>query len=150
MLDNMVPYLLKLKSHNIKITQERKHLIKIFLQFPEYHFTPNELYDQLKANGYNIGFATIYRNLKLFQKINLISSISLDDGSKKYEWNYREVNSPVFHIHFICSHCGKVLDYEPENNDFIIPDIRSSSLFDVEDIEVQIRGICNECIQSIK
>ncbi|MEA4921670.1 MAG: Fur family transcriptional regulator [Clostridiaceae bacterium] len=150
MLDAMSTYLSKLKSHDIKITEERKNLIGVFLQSPNYHFTPNELYDQLKASGYPIGFATIYRNLKLFQKTNFIRAVTLDDGSKKYELNYMEITSPVCNIHLICSKCGKVIDFQPKNNDFVIPDLPNSSLFNVENIEVQIRGTCQECMKQIK
>lgn len=121
----------------LKITEERKNLIGVFLQSPNYHFTPNELY----------GFATIYRNLKLFQKINFIRAVTLDDRSKKYELNYMEINSPVCNIHLICSKCRKVIDFQPENNDFVTPDLPNSSLFNVENIEVQIRGTCQECMK---
>ncbi|MFA9466184.1 MAG: Fur family transcriptional regulator [Velocimicrobium sp.] len=149
MLDAMSTYLSKLKSHDIKITEERKNLIGVFLQSPNYHFTPNELYDQLKASGYSVGFATIYRNLKLFQKINFIRAVTLDDGSKKYELNCMEITSPVCNIHLICSKCGKIIDFQPESNNLFISNLPDSSLFNVENIEVQIRGICPECMKQL-
>ncbi|WP_027398428.1 Fur family transcriptional regulator [Anaerovorax odorimutans] len=150
MSETMSPYLLKLKSHDIKITEERKNLIRIFLQYPDYHFTPNELYDKLKASGYGIGFATIYRNLKLFHKLNFIRPVTLDDGSKKYELNHIEIASPVYNTHLICSKCGKVMDFQPENNNLVISNLPDSSFFNIENIEVQIRGICPECMKQFK
>ncbi|MGN6715634.1 Fur family transcriptional regulator [Anaerocolumna jejuensis] len=85
-MDTLSTYLLKLKEQNFKITVERKSLLGIFLKFPGRYFTVYELYSRLKSDGFRAGYATIYRNLKLFQQMDFIQVTAMENGIKKYEW----------------------------------------------------------------
>ncbi len=87
-MDTLSTYLLKLKERNIKITVERKSLLGIFLKFPGRPFTVYELYTCLKTDGFRAGYATIYRNLKLFQQMGFIQTTTQENGLRKYEWKY--------------------------------------------------------------
>lgn len=85
-MDTLSTCLLKLKERNLKITVERKSLLGIFLKFPGRHFTVSELYTCLKSDGFRAGYATIYRNLKLFQQMDFIQYTTQENGLKKYQW----------------------------------------------------------------
>ena len=148
-MDAASKVLLMIKNCNMKITNERKNLVQIFLDNPTCHFTASDLHDRLKANGFKVGYATIYRNLKLFLTINFISSISLEDGRKKYELVYEKEHS-ICTTHLICNRCGNVSDLVFKIDNYIVPNIPDTLISNVENIGVQIYGICIECGKSIE
>lgn len=68
------------------------------------HPSAEWVYDQLKSEHSDISLATVYRNLALFKKQGLITSLGTVDGVERFDGN----TTP--HVHFICTRCSKVLD----------------------------------------
>jgi Fur family ferric uptake transcriptional regulator len=53
-----------------------------------------------------VGYATVYRTLKLLQDSGLASSRQFDDGQTRYEV------AGAHHDHLICVKCGLILEFE--------------------------------------
>ncbi len=83
---------------------------------------------------HRVDLVTIYRNLDVFVKEKVIKKIHLDTGEALYEYQHEP------HHHAICSKCERVIH-------FTAPDKKIRKLlgiedFDVESIEVTVRGFC--------
>jgi len=82
-----------------------------------------------------IDLVTIYRNLDLFVKEKMIKQIHLGTDEAQYEYQHEP------HHHAVCIECEKVIH-------FTAPDAKIKKLlgledFQVDEIEVTVRGICN-------
>lgn len=90
--------------------------------------------------------ATIYRNVKLFEKLGIIQKLQLG-------WNSRLELSSQFHDHhhhMSCIECGKVIAWEEDS----VIELRIQTLalklgFMPQDHQLEIRGLCEACQQKM-
>ncbi|MBF1050958.1 MAG: transcriptional repressor, partial [Peptostreptococcaceae bacterium] len=81
----------------------------------------------------------VYNTLNLFIKQGIVRSIGADTNEARYDLITHS------HGHFICNNCGKIYDIqtvEDINLDFIQKDGHK-----VSSVELNIRGICKNCIK---
>ena len=88
--------------------------------------------------------ATIYRNIKLYEKLGIIKRLHLGSASKIELGDTFEQH----HHHFSCISCGTVavLPDMPVIEKTIAQMSRRLS-FRLTDHQLEIRGICNNCIK---
>ena len=72
-------------------------------------FTSDELHRRLAKKHPNIGIATVYRTIKLFEENNIIEKHEFKDGRFRYEEVPEE-----HHDHLIDIKSGKVIEFQNE------------------------------------
>ncbi len=130
-----------LKENDLKFTKQRELVLKFLYENNE-HFTPEEIYMQLKQQHPNmtIGIATVYRTLTLLEGSEIVSSISFGAQGKKYEFGLKK-----HHDHLICVKCGSIVEFYDsliEERQKIIVDTFG---FQMTDHVMKIVGICKDC-----
>ena len=68
------------------------------------HPSADWVFDQVRKEIPDISLATVYRNLALFKRQGLITSLGTVGGVERFDAN----TDP--HVHFICSGCDAVVD----------------------------------------
>ena len=105
------------------------------------HPTAEWVHAQLKAEYPDISLGTIYRNLALFKEQGLIISVGTVKGVERFDGN------TDFHIHFICTECGAVLDLEGTPD---LSGMRSGAEAElgsqIQGCQITYSGICRECL----
>ena len=91
----------------LKYSRQRE-AIKTFLAGRYDHPTAETVYLGIKEEFPNISLGTVYRNLSLLSDIGEIQKLSTGIGPDRFDGN------PALHYHFICKHCGSVLDLSVE------------------------------------
>lgn len=81
-----------------------------------------------------IDLVTIYRNLDLFTKEKLIKRVYLGTEDAQYEYQKEP------HHHAVCSDCEKVIHFTVPNEK--IKKLLKLDNFTIDEIEVTVRGIC--------
>ncbi len=125
-----------LKKNGYYNTRARYNL---FLALQAHH-SPNikDLVSQLKKQDQ----ATIYRNVKLFEKLGILSI--LQQG-----WDSRLELSDIFHHHhhhFTCVNCQKIFILkEDQVIESHIAKISNRNGFKTIDHQLEIRGLCKKC-----
>jgi Fur family peroxide stress response transcriptional regulator len=107
------------------------------------------VYEQLKAAIPSLSLATVYRNIKLFQREGSVVSVGVVDGEERFDGRVEP------HPHFVCSCCGQVMDYDapelpPEFSRIMehLQDIvHTPSGFVVDYRKTVFNGLCAECSQ---
>ena len=118
--------------------------IKNFLVTRYDHPTAETVYLNIRREFPNISLGTVYRNLNLLAEIGEIQKLSPGIGPDRFDGN------PAPHYHFICRHCGCVMDLTVSGLDHI--NILAGQDFDGE-IEGHITyfyGTCPSCKASEK
>ena len=102
-----------LKSKGLKVTNQRKTVLKALSSKPDQHLTAEEIYELVRVDIPEIGIATIYRTIQLLCELGLIDKLNLDDGYVRYEIGKEDKNEHHHH-HLICVNCGKVLKFDDD------------------------------------
>ena len=108
------------------------------------HLSVNEIYDRIKNR--NIGLATIYRSLKLFNELGIIKQINIDNLSY---YEMKIFSGKPLHIHFKCSKCDSIIDID--NKDLNLEYIKlnkkveEENNLDVFDVNIILIGTCSKC-----
>ena len=130
-----------LKSNTLKFTKQRELILK-FLYENDDHFTPEDIYMQLKQTypTINIGIATVYRTLTLLEDAGIASSISFGTAGKKYELGLKK-----HHDHLICTACGEIIEFFDETIEAQQELIAKKFNFKMTDHTMKIVGLCENC-----
>lgn len=88
---------------------KQRDAIKNFLMTRKDHPTADVVYTKVREEFPNISLGTVYRNLTLLSEIGEITRIRVGDGIDHFD---ADVSS---HYHFVCTHCGSVLDLDMES-----------------------------------
>ncbi|WP_425446931.1 Fur family transcriptional regulator [Dethiothermospora halolimnae] len=152
MTNKEVEYINKLLLNNgYKLTYQRRLLVEIFLKNPSKHFNPMEVYDYVKRKDNSIGLATIYRNLKILEKNDIIEEIIYKDKSL---YELKIFGKKSIHLHILCSKCNRMINYVDKNisKELINVNniIKEKYDFDVWNTDFILKGICNECLENKK
>lgn len=118
---------------------KQRDAIKSFLMTRYDHPTAETVYLNVKKEFPNISLGTVYRNLSLLSEIGEIQKLSTGIGPDRFDGN------PAPHYHFICNHCGSVLDLDVTGLDHI--NILASQNFDgeIEGHLIYFYGKCPDC-----
>jgi Fur family ferric uptake transcriptional regulator len=129
-----------LAGKNLKHSEQRDWILDVFLHI-EKHFTVEELWTAVKKKRTSVGFATVYRTLKLLCESGLCSEIRFDDGTTRYEHNYNHEH----HDHLICTECGRFLEVVDDAIEQLQERLMKLHGFLPQHHRMNLYGICKEC-----
>ena len=128
-----------LRSNGLFCTKPRLHLFMSLQKYNE--VTISELINLLNVHDQ----ATVYRNIKLFEKLGIINRLRLG-------WHSKLELSDIFHHHhhhFTCLKCGEIIILkENQALEQEITRISNQLDFQASDHQIEIRGYCKKCIVS--
>ncbi len=100
------------------------------------HPTADVVYNRAREIEPQISLGTVYRNLKLLADEGAITTLETVDKKIHYDGNTDG------HIHFICSNCGKIIDFSTPKN---IPQEIVDAGCQVESAKCVYYGLCDDC-----
>ncbi len=136
-----------LKEHNLKITPQRKAILQILYECKGHHLEAENIYELLvirENKDKKIGLATVYRTLELFEKIGLVSRLSIENSPARYEI---VLHDKIRHHHLICVKCGQVQEIDDGLTDGLKVNVFTDKAFQVAEKPMKIYGYCNRCRQ---
>lgn len=136
----------KLSERGYKMTPQRREILRIFVEHPDYHhMSAEDVYGFLRENESEIGLATVYRALDLLSKLGILVQVEFGDGCARYELNTADPNVHHHH-HLICVKCKKVIEFEEDLLDDLEANIAKKSGFQILNHEVKFFGYCKDCL----
>ena len=132
-----------LKSLGLKATGPRLRILALFQNAAlteKRHLTADEVFSQLKAEGDDVGLATVYRVLTQFEVAGLLRRHHFDTESASYE-----LGEPEHHDHLVCLQCGKIEDFVDVEIERRQQEIASRFGFTLDHHTLCLYGICKEC-----
>ena len=128
-----------LRTKGFKMTPQRELIFRSFFELGK-HVTVDELYERVKQQDRSVGYATVWRNLKLICKVGLAEEVNLGDGVTRYDRVTREP-----HGHLYCLNCRKLLEFDTGKLMEELISISDSVHFQPEGFKIEIQGYCQEC-----
>ncbi len=129
-----------IRSKNLRRSDQRQQILDVFLK-TERHLTAEDLYNIVKKKNPSIGYATIYRSLKLFSEAGLCRELQVDDGTTRYEHLYNHRH----HDHLICTKCGKFVEIESPEIEALQDQLAKKNGFELIKHRLELYGLCGVC-----
>ena len=129
-------------AKGFKSTRERKIILKE-LETREEHFNAETLYSGLSQKKQRVSKPTIYRTLKLLEKLRIIERFDI----KKNCFYYEPLLHRREHGHLICEECGKIVDFSVRDFDAIESTIVKENDFKLSYISIRAFGLCENCLK---
>ncbi|MCP0887246.1 transcriptional repressor [Ligilactobacillus sp. WILCCON 0076] len=131
-----------LKSHNYKITKQRRSLLGCLYSNCRTHYINVIEIDTYMRKLYpGMSHSTIYRNIREFNEIGIIEMQNKASGAcVKYQCDF----SNLHHHHFICRNCGKVQEVQMCPMDVFESQLPGCK---IEGHRFELYGLCKECAQ---
>ncbi|MDP2939908.1 MAG: transcriptional repressor [Candidatus Omnitrophota bacterium] len=129
-----------LRTKNLKHSEQRKEILYIFLKHDK-HLTANELYRIVQKKYPKVGFATIYRTLKLLCECGLCRELKFEDGTTRYEHLYGHQH----HDHLICIKCGRFVEVVDPQIERLQERLVKLHGFYPERHRMELYGVCKRC-----
>ena len=132
-------------AKGFKSTKEREIILND-LETRGEHFNAESLYSSLSQKKQRVSKPTIYRTLKLLEKLRLIERFDIKKNCFYYEppLHRRE------HGHLICEECGKIVDFSIGDFGMIKSAIVKEKDFTLGYISVRAFGLCQSCLKAMK
>lgn len=99
-----------LKDTGLKTTRQRRALFDCFAEV-EGHVSLDEMLVHVHKVLPSVGYATVYRTMKLFVAAGVAEERQFGDGQTRYE---PIVHEHEHHDHLICRTCGMIFEFEDE------------------------------------
>ena len=129
-----------LKQKHLKWSNQREFIVDLFLS-TNTHFTTEELYQLARKQLPQIGYATVYRTLKLLAECGLASESHFADQLTRFESTHKHQH----HDHLICTKCGKIVEFDCEEIEKMQENIARQKGFKVTDHRLELYGMCRSC-----
>lgn len=132
-----------LKLKNRKHSKQRDEILGVFLKSSR-HLTARELYFQVQQGNPAIGFATVYRTLKLLCEVGICREMALEDGITRYE----RQQGHEHHDHLVCTKCGKVVEVVDQIIENHQERLFKKHGFHPQRHRMELYGVCKACIKN--
>ncbi|RXJ99559.1 transcriptional repressor [Arcobacter sp. CECT 8986] len=124
----------------LKNSNQKDYILKI-LYFTDEHLSAEDIVTIAKQKyKIDMGIATVYRTVKFFEELNIVKSLDVGDGAKRYE-----LNISLHHDHMICTSCSKIIEFNDDVIEEQQKEVAKNNNFILGDHIMTIYGLCEDC-----
>ena len=124
----------------LRSTEQRRLIIDTFFESGE-HITIDTLLQHVRDLDARVGYATVYRTMKLLAESGIVQEHKFGDGFTRYELADEEAH----HDHLICMECSKITEFEEPAIEELQQRIATRYGFRVSAHKHELYGMCAEC-----
>jgi len=124
----------------LRSTDQRRLIVETFFQAPN-HVSIEELLAQVRAQDPKVGYATVYRTLKLLTECGVAFERRFGDGLTRYEL----ADETSHHDHLICVECGAITEFEEPRIESIQEEVAARYGFVLRNHKHEMYGVCPSC-----
>ncbi len=129
-----------MSRQQLRSTEQRRLIIDTFFESQE-HMTIDDLLAVVRRSDAKIGYATVYRTMKMLAAGGIAHEHRFGDGFTRYEL----ADDDAHHDHLICEDCGGIEEFEEPLIEELQERIAERYGFTVRDHKHELYGQCREC-----
>lgn len=127
-------------KRGLRSTEQRRLIIETLFGVGE-HVTIDGLLRQVRAVDSRVGYATVYRTMKLLAESGIVQEHKFGDGFTRYELSDEDAH----HDHLICLECAKITEFEEPSIEELQERVATRYGFLVKQHKHELYGVCAEC-----
>jgi Fur family ferric uptake transcriptional regulator len=124
----------------LRSTDQRKLIVETFFR-ADNHVSIEELLAQVRAQDRRVGYATVYRTLKLLTECGVANERRFGDGLTRYEL----ADDATHHDHLICVECSDIVEFEEPRIEELQDRIAKRYGFELRSHKHELYGVCPAC-----
>jgi Fur family ferric uptake transcriptional regulator len=124
-------------KRGLRSTKQREQIVDVFVSQPD-HVSIEELLSRVRERDPAIGYATVYRTLKLLTECGVAHERKFGDGLTRYEL----ADDEAHHDHLICVECQRIVEFEEPRVETLQEEIASKHGFVVRSHKHELYGVC--------
>ena len=105
------------------------------------HISLDELLKKVRRKTPGIGYATVYRTMKLLMECGLAVARQFGDGQSRYE----NIPQDGHHDHIICIRCSKIAEFQNTKIEHLQSETAKKMGFTVVNHKLELYGYCADC-----
>ena len=129
-----------LEQKDLKLTSQRRTILRQAIQ-ADGHFSAEKLLLYSKKADPTISKATVYRTLALLKESKILEEQDFGEGKKLYE----RAQGRKHHDHFVCIHCGKIIEFENDQIEHLQDTEAKRHTFQIVYHSLKLFGFCKDC-----
>lgn len=103
------------------------------------HPSAEAIHRQVRRRLPTITLDTVYRTLDTLEQMGVVERVSVVGTRARFEANMDP------HHHFVCRHCGLIVDLYCDRLDALALDEALPAGYQVDSTQLQVRGTCQRC-----
>jgi Fur family ferric uptake transcriptional regulator len=124
----------------LRSTAQRRLIIEVFFKSGE-HLSIEDLWAKVRKRDPKVGYATVYRTLKMLTESGLASERRFGDGLSRYEVAHKGEH----HDHLICTSCGRIVEFEDPQIELLQEQAAQRHGFTLTRHRHELYGLCPDC-----
>lgn len=129
-----------LESKGLKSTAQRDFIADTFFRINT-HISLDELLKKVKRKTPRVGYATVYRTMKLLTDSGLALVRQFGDGQTRYE----NLPDDGHHDHIICIKCARIIEFQNQRIEQLQAETAKKFGFKVINHKLELYGYCSDC-----
>ena len=121
----------------LRSTDQRRLIVETFFKSPN-HVSIEELLAQVRSQDPKVGYATVYRTLKLLTECGVAFERRFGDGLARYEL----ADEASHHDHLICVDCGTIVEFEEERIEVLQEAVAEKYGYELRSHKHEMYGVC--------
>jgi Fur family ferric uptake transcriptional regulator len=138
--DTLQSYIIK---KGFRSTSQRRLVTDVFFRSGG-HLSIEDLLAKVRQQDPRVGYATVYRTLRLLAECELANVRHFGDGVTRYELADEGAHH---HDHLICITCKKIIEFEDDAIELLQGRIADRHGFALKSHKHELYGVCPECQQ---
>lgn len=130
-----------LESKGLKSTAQRDFIADTFFRINT-HISLDELLKKVKRKTPRVGYATVYRTMKLLTDSGLALERRFGDGQTRYE----NLPDDGHHDHIICIKCARIIEFQNQRIEQLQAETAKKFGFKVINHKLELYGYCSDCV----
>lgn len=126
-------------EQGLRSTGQRRAIVECFFASTG-HATIEELLERVRKQDHGIGYATVYRTMKMLAAGGIAHEHKFSDGMTRYEL----ADEDSHHDHLICVECGRIQEFEEPLIEELQLRIAQRYGFTIVDHKHELYGICDD------
>lgn len=141
--DKFGVYTRYLAKKGLRSTHQRDLIVQEFFRKHQ-HMTVEELWERVRRADPKIGYATVYRTLKLLNECGL--ALKREFGGREARFEHV---TPHHHDHLICLECGEIAEFENDRIEGLQERISKKHRFRLVQHKLELYGYCEKCVRKL-
>jgi Fur family ferric uptake transcriptional regulator len=129
----------------LRSTDQRRLIVETFFRSDD-HVSIEELLAHVRTKDRRVGYATVYRTLKLLTECGVANERRFGDGLTRYEL----ADDVTHHDHLICVACGSITEFEEPRIEDLQERVARKYGFELRSHKHELYGVCAKCLSEAR
>ena len=144
MVDSIQMFRDKLQAYmdlkGLRSTSQRRTVTEVFFR-SKGHLSIEDVLLEVRVEDPGVGYATVYRTLKLLKECGLALERHFGDGVSRYEIAHENDH----HDHLICTDCNAIVEFEDEAIEVLQEQLARRHGYLLRGHKHELYGVCPAC-----